>query len=81
MECGLELSAHDQEKTWYVDGGYSKHMTWDKNQFLSLKEKDRGNNVMLDKNALAKIKGKGIVSLDENTKAQNVLYVEGLKHN
>lgn len=33
------------------------------------------------KNTPTKIKGKVIVSLDENTNAQNVLYVEALKHN
>lgn len=36
---------------------------------------------MFGNNALAKIKGKGIISLNKMTKAQNVLYVDGMKHN
>jgi len=54
-------------------------MTGDKSKFMSLKEKDRRNNFMFGNNAPTKIKGKGIVSLNENTKAKNVFYVEGLK--
>jgi len=56
-------------------------MTGDNNKFLLLKEKDIVNNVNFGNNAPTTIKGKAIVSLDEKTKAQNVLYVEGLKHN
>lgn len=45
MQCGLTLLAHNQENKWYVDNGYSKHITRDKSKFLSLKEKDRGSNI------------------------------------
>ena len=80
MQCGLALSAHNQEKKWYVDSGCSKHMTGDKRNFVSLKEKDKGNNVTFGNDAPDRIKGKGIASLDQKIEAQNVLYVEGLKH-
>lgn len=50
-------------------------MNEDKSKFLSLKEKERGNDVTFSNNALTKIKGKGIISLDEMTKTENVLYV------
>lgn len=56
-------------------------MTRDKSKFLSLNEKDIWNNVNFSNNAPTRIKGKDIVKLDQNTKAQNVPYVEGLKHN
>lgn len=48
---------------------------------MQLKEKRKGNNVTFDSNAPPRIKGKGIVSLDEKNKAQNVFYVEGINHN
>jgi len=55
-------------------------MNWDTSKLLLLKEKDRGNNVTFGNNVLARIKGKGIVSLDQKNKAQNVLYVECIKN-
>jgi len=58
-----------QEDIWYADSGCSKHMTADKRKFLSLKEEDRGNNVTFGNNAPKRIKGKGIVSLDQKTRA------------
>ena len=56
-------------------------MTGDKNKFLSLKESKSGN-VTFGNDALGKIRGKGMVSLSNGQgKAQDVLLVEGLKHN
>jgi len=56
-------------------------MTGDKRKFMSLKEKHRGGNVTFGNNAPTRIKGKGMINLDKKTKTQNVMYVEGLKHN
>jgi hypothetical protein len=82
--CGLALYAKNQENQWYIDSGCSKHMTGDKSKFEFLTE-EKGGNVTFGNNAPARIRGKGIVVLDEDkkgkTKAQNVLYVDGLKHN
>jgi len=50
MDYGVALSAYDQEKIRYVDSGCSKHMTWDKSKFLSLKENNRGNNITFENN-------------------------------
>ena len=56
-------------------------MTGDKNKFLSLKEGKSGN-VTFGNDAPRKIKGKGMVSLSNSQgKAQDLLLVEGLKHN
>jgi hypothetical protein len=45
-------------------------------------KKEKGGNVSFGDKASTRIVGKGIVSLDNgNTKTQNVLYVEGIKHN
>ena len=75
------MSVHNEENKCYVDSGCSKDMTWDKCKFMSLREKDRRNNITFGNNVAMRIKGKRIVSLDEKNKARNVLYVEGLKNN
>jgi hypothetical protein len=56
-------------------------MTGDKGKFLSLSESKLGN-VTFGNDAPGKIKGKGMVSLNNvKGKAQDVLLVDGLKHN
>ena len=56
-------------------------MTGDKSKFLSLSESKSGN-VTLGNDALGKIKGKGMVKLSNGKgKYQDVLFVDGLKHN
>jgi hypothetical protein len=56
-------------------------MTRDKSKFLTLSENKSGN-VTFGNDAPRKIKGKGMVSLSNgNGKDQDVLFVEGLKHN
>jgi hypothetical protein len=80
-KCGLVLSAQRQKDPWYIDSGCSKHMTGDKSKFLSLSESKSGN-VTFGNDAPGKIKGKGMVSLSNGKgKAQDVLFVDGLKHN
>jgi hypothetical protein len=80
-KCGLVLSAQRQMNPWYIDNGCSKHMTGDKSKFLTLSE-SKSRNVTFGNDAPRKIKGKGIISLSNGKgKAQDVLFVEGLKHN
>jgi hypothetical protein len=80
-KCGLVLSAQRKMKPWYIDSGCSKHMTGDKGKFLSLSESKSGT-VTFGNDAPGKIKGKGMVSLSNGKgKAQDVLLVDGLKHN
>jgi hypothetical protein len=65
----------------YIESECSKHLAGNQKKFITLKE-EKGGNVTFGDNAYARIFGKGIVSLDDGkTKTQNVLYVEGLKHN
>ena len=81
LKCGIVLSAQKRNDPWYIDSGCSKHMTGDKNKFLSLKESKSGN-VTFGNDAPGKIRGKGMVSMSNSQgKAQDVLLVEGLKHN
>jgi hypothetical protein len=78
---GLVISAQRQKNPWYINSGCSKHMTGDKRKFMSLSESKSGN-VTFGNDAPGKIKGKGMVSLSNGKgKAQDVLFVDGLKHN
>jgi hypothetical protein len=80
-KCGLVLSAQRQKNPWYIDNGFSRHMTGDKSKFLSLKESKSGN-VTFGNDAPGKIRGKGIVSLSNGRgKSQDVLFFDGLKNN
>jgi hypothetical protein len=80
-KCGLVLSAQRKMNPWYIDSGCSKHMTGDKGKFLSLSESKSGT-VTFGNDAPGKIKGKGMVSLSNGKgKSQDVLLVDGLKHN
>jgi hypothetical protein len=80
-KCGLVFSAQRKMNPWYIDSGCSKHMTGDKGKFLSLSEIKSGS-VTFGNDAPGKIKGKGMVSLSNGKgKAQDVLLVDGLKHN
>ena len=68
------------EIPWYVDSGCSKHMTGDKERFVSLK-KDKGL-VMFGDSKSAKVIGKGNVRLSsKGCEAKDVLLVENMKHN
>jgi hypothetical protein len=80
-KCGLVLSTQIKTNPWYIDSGFSKHMTGYKENFLSLSESESGN-VTFGNDAPGKIKGKGMVSLSNGKgKSQDVLLVDGLKHN
>jgi hypothetical protein len=80
-KCGLVLSAQIKMNPWYIDSGCSKHMMGDKGKFLSLSERKSGN-ITFGNDAPGKIKGKGMVSLSNGKgKAQDVLLVDGMKHN
>jgi hypothetical protein len=80
-ECTLALQAKQKKRVWYVDSGYSKHMICDRDMFLTLRKEIDGS-VSFENDDSAKIIGKGIVRIgNKNTKAENVLLVEDMKHN
>jgi hypothetical protein len=56
------MHAQNKESYWYIDSGFSRHMTSDKNNFLKLK-RERGRSVSFGDNKSAKIIGKGKVNL------------------
>ena len=65
---------------WYLDSCCSHHMTGDRATFSSISPKD-GGYVTFGDNAKGKIVGEGKVGKSANTTIENVLLVDGLKHN
>ena len=65
---------------WYLDSGYSRHMTGGKDQFISLESKD-GGDVTFGDNAKGKIVGIGQVGNLKTLSIHKVLLVDGLKYN
>ena len=65
---------------WYLDNGYSRHMTGDRSPFKVFKSK-KGGSVTIGDESKSQIKGKGIISLPGLSNIANVLYVKGLRVN
>ena len=63
-----------------MDSGCSRHMTGDKTKFTTLAPKD-GGFVTFGDNSKGKIIGIGSISKPSNVVIDNVLLVDGLKHN
>jgi hypothetical protein len=59
-ECTIALQAKQKKHGWYVDNGYSKHMTGDRDKFLTLR-KERDGSVSFGNDVSTKIIGKGTV--------------------
>ena len=75
------MQARVRGKTyWYLDSGCSRHMSGDKEQFLSLTAFE-GGSVTFGDNSKGMIKGVGKVGKTLSQAIENVYFVEGLKHN
>jgi hypothetical protein len=59
-ECTVSIQAKQNKHGWYVDSGCSKHMTGDRDKFLTLKNERNGSISFRNDNS-AKIIGEGIV--------------------
>ena len=62
-----------------MDSGCSRHMTGNSSKFVNLSKKD-GGLVTFGDNKKGKIIGKGTIGNDSCTLIENVLLVDGLKH-
>ena len=69
-----------RSKRWYLDSGCSRHMTGDPSQFSKLTSIDEGYVTFGDNNK-GKIIGKGTIGNKSNFFIEDVLLVDGLKHN
>jgi hypothetical protein len=80
-ECTLALQAKQKKCGWYVNNGCSKHMKFDRDRFLTV-WKEIDGSFSFGNDDSTKIIGKGIVRIwNKNTKVENVLLVEDMKHN
>jgi hypothetical protein len=80
-ECTFSLHSKQEIYGWYVDSGCSKHMTGDRNKFLTLQKEINGSVSFRNDNS-AKIIGEGTVGIgNKNEKEENLLMVEDMKHN
>lgn len=70
----------DNSDDWIIDSGCSHHMIGDQSKFLSLKEFD-GSFVKFGNDSPYMVKGKGVISLNGKHSADDVYWVEALKHN
>ncbi|KAK2975035.1 hypothetical protein RJ640_023932 [Escallonia rubra] len=73
------LKANSSNKKWILDSGCSRHMTGNISLFTSIDLKE-GGNITFGDNSQGRIKGKGTIGKEPHS-IENVLYVEGLKHN
>ncbi|XP_074289258.1 uncharacterized protein LOC141614411 [Silene latifolia] len=69
-----------ENNKWYLDSGCSRHMTGDKNLFLSLKPFN-GGKVTFEDNKKGKVVGIGKIGISPSHAISEVYLVEGLKHN
>lgn len=75
------LAAKVEEKDeWVIDSGCSHHMTSDKSKFFNLEKYD-GGVVRFGDNKACVIRGRGYIFLDGKHNTDDMMYVEGLKHN
>ena len=65
---------------WYLDSGCSKHMTGDEKNFTTITHK-KGGRVTFGDNNKGHIIGVGTIHLTPTLIIENVLLVDGLKHN
>jgi len=79
VERALDAQVEEKDE-WVIDSGCSHHMTGDKSKFISM-ERYEGGIVKFGDNSIGRICGRGSISLDGKNNTNDVLYVEGLKHN
>ena len=76
----LQGSVKRKQQKWYLDSACSRHMSGDKNNFLSLKN-FKGGNVAFGNGKSGEIQGIGKVGSMDNHAIENVYYVNDLQHN
>nr|XP_027192719.1 uncharacterized protein LOC113787763 [Cicer arietinum] len=69
-----------KRKPWFLDSGCSRHMTGDRNCFITFIKKD-GGSVTFGNDDQAQIKGNGTIGKTNSAQINDVQYMQGLKHN
>jgi hypothetical protein len=70
-ECTLSLQSKKKKHGWYVDSGCSKHVTCDRDRFLTLR-KERDGSVSFENDDSTKIIGKGIIRIGNNNTKEEI---------
>ncbi|GLJ34507.1 hypothetical protein SUGI_0694040 [Cryptomeria japonica] len=70
----------EEKDEWAIDNNCSHHMTGDKSIFVNI-EKYNDGIVRFGDDKACVIHGRGSISFDGKHNTDDVLYVEGLKHN
>jgi hypothetical protein len=75
-ECSISLQAQRKKSDWHVKSGCPKHMTDDKDRFVTLKKESDGSVLFGNDNSI-KIIGKGTVKIGiKDAMEENVLLVK-----
>ena len=74
------MKSSTSKNKWFLDSGCSRHMTGDKTKFFDLRSKEEGH-VTFGDNSKGKIVGIGKIGNESSLIIEDVLLVEGLKHN
>lgn len=74
------ISHFSKNDTWFIDNGYSYHMTSDKTKFEHLEYYD-GGSVRFGNNEPCYVKGKWCIALTNEIKCDNAYWVLGIRHN
>ena len=75
----LKMCLKSRDSLWYLNSGYSGHMTGDKSRLIGFVSKE-GGYVTFGDNNKGRIMGEGNIGNQHKTQIKNVLYVDGLKH-
>ncbi|RVX03500.1 hypothetical protein CK203_027856 [Vitis vinifera] len=75
-----ELDKGSKKDKWLLDSGCSRHMIEDESKLASLTKKN-GGYVTFGDYAKRKIIGQGNIDNDTSSLIENILLVDGLKHN
>ena len=76
----LQAKVRGGNQLWFLDSGFSRHMTGDKSNFLSLTAFD-GGRVAFGNGKFGKIIGVGKIGKSLSHSIDNVYLVDGLQHN
>ena len=76
----LQVIKHEKKELWYLDSGYSRHITGDKSKFAKFELKDEGFMTYGDNNK-GRILESGVINNGASFNIHNMLLIEGLKHN
>ena len=70
-----------RRERWYLDSSCSRHMTWNINNFATLPRYHEGGTVTFEDDSKEKIIGIGNIKIGSSPLIENIVLVDGLKHN